>query len=141
MARALSAAAASSAMTTEGEVTLDVHDELASMAKLGSLSAAISKDTVSGADLSLVDHVTATIAAADGTLPARLLAQVDVPPSSTEVALAAAMVDSQVLDYLKEGRVVVHFRLTGRIPEHPITLIHSLVARVDIAVASSVTKL
>jgi hypothetical protein len=127
-------------LTTETDVTLDVHDELASMAKVGTLSVAISKDSLSGADLTVVDEVTATIAAADGTMPVQSLAKVVVPRGSSEVGLSGLLTDAQILEYLSEGPVVLHLTLTGNLPERPILLTHSLVAHVGIAVASSVAK-
>jgi hypothetical protein len=102
--------------TTEADVKLDVHGELASMAKVGTLSLGILRDSVSGQDLARVDQVTATIAAADGTLPARPLARVVVAPSTTEAELVRLMADSQALGYLQEGPVVVHLTLTGDLP-------------------------
>jgi hypothetical protein len=138
---ALPAALGQVSLTTETDVNLDVHDELASMAKVGTLSVVLSQDSVSGADLALVDQVTATLATADGTMPAQPLARAIVTPGSAEVALLSLLSDAQVLAYLQEGPVVVHLTLTGVLPERPITLSYSLDAHVTMGVAVSVQNL
>jgi hypothetical protein len=76
-------------MTTDGSVTLDLQQDLASLSNVGTPSAVISKNTVSGPDLAVVRHIKATIAAEDGKLPARLVSDVDVPsaaPRSTSLS-------------------------------------------------------
>jgi hypothetical protein len=128
-------------LTTETDVNLDVHDELASMAKVGTLSVVLSQDSVSGAGLAQVDQVTATIATADGMMPAQPLAQAVAIPGSAEVDLPSLLSDAQVLGYLQEGPVVVHLTLTGALPAQAITLNYSLVAHVAIGVAVSVQNL
>jgi hypothetical protein len=127
--------------TTATDVNVDVHDQLASMAKVGTLSVTASQDSVSGADLALVDQVTATIASADGTMPVQPLASIVVPTDSVEVELSILLSSTQALAYLREGPVVVHLTLTGALPERPITLTYSLGAKVAIGVAASVQSL
>ncbi len=127
-------------VTTEGSVTLDVQSDLASLSNLGALTAAISKNSISGPDLSVVQHIRATVETADGKMPAQLASDVDVPSSSSEVELALSMSDAQLLAYLQEGKVVVHFYVTGTIPDRPITLTHTMVAHIGIAVKGSVLK-
>jgi hypothetical protein len=138
---ALPAAMGQVSLTTETDVNLDVHDELASVAKVGTLSVAISQDSVSGPDLALVDQVIATIAAADGTMPVQPLGRAIVQPGSTEVGLSSLLSDAQVLGYLQEGPVVVHLTLTGALPEQAIRLNYALHAHVAIGVAVSVDSL
>lgn len=128
-------------LTTETDVNLDVHRDLASMAKVGTLGVIISQDSVSGADLAQVDQVTATIATADGTMPARPLGRAIVELGSTEVGLSSLPSDPEVLRYLQEGPVVVHLTLTGALPERPITLNYALDAHVAIGVALSADSL
>ena len=125
-------------LTTETDVTLDVHGDLASMAKVGTLGVVISQDSVSGADLAQVDQITATIATADGTMPAQPLGRAIVQAGSTEVGLSSLLSDAQALGYLQEGQVIVHLTLAGALPERAITLTYSLVAHVAIGVAVSV---
>jgi hypothetical protein len=137
----LPAALGQSSLTTETDVTLDVHGDLASMAKVGTLGVVISQDSVSGADLALVDQVTATIATADGTMPAQPLGRAVVSPGSTEAELSSQLSDAQVLGYLQEGPVIVRLTLTGALPERAITLTYSLVAHVAIGVAVSADSL
>jgi hypothetical protein len=128
-------------VTTDGAVTLDVRSELASLSNLGTLTAAISENAISGADLSVVHHIKATIETADGKMPAQLASDVDVPPNSAEVDLALSITNAQLLDYLTEGKVVLHFYLTGSIPDRPITLTYTMVAHMAIAVKGSLLKL
>ncbi|HXN31834.1 MAG TPA: hypothetical protein VN894_08235 [Polyangiaceae bacterium] len=128
-------------VTTEAPLALDVQSDLASLSNLGALTGVISKNSISGADLSVVRHIRATIETADGKMPAQLASDVDVPADSTEVELALSMSDAQVLDYLTEGKVVIHFYVTGTIPDRPITLTHTLVAHMGIAVKGSVWNL
>src|SRR5271165_2660735 len=52
-------------VTTDASLSVDVHKDLESLSNLGSLSGSISKETVSGPDLSLIHHIQATIGAAD----------------------------------------------------------------------------
>jgi hypothetical protein len=137
---ALPSQAADLALTTEGDVTLDVQKDLESLKNLGSLSAAVSKNGVTGADLSFLQHVKLTIAAKDGQLPAQLLSDADVPQGSTEVELPMLIENSQLLDYLSEGKVTVHFAITGQLPQRPLTLTHTIVAHVDVAMSGSVLK-
>ena len=138
---ALPSALGQVSLTTETDVNLDVHGELASMAKVGTLGVVISQDSVSGADLAQVDQITATIATADGTKPAQPLGRAIVQPGSTEVRLSSLLSDAQVLGYLQEGPVVVHLTLTGALPERPLTLNYSLDAHVAIGVSVSVENL
>jgi hypothetical protein len=128
-------------VTTEASVPVDVQKDIASLSNLGALSAAISKNTIAGPDLSVVQHIKATIETADGKMPEQLASEVDVPNGATEVELGLSMSDAQMLDYLSEGKVVLHFYLTGTIPDRPITLTHTMVAHIDIAVKGSVLKL
>jgi hypothetical protein len=128
-------------VTTDASVTLDVQGDLASLSNLGTLTAEISKNTISGPDLAVVQHIRATIETKDGKMPAQPASEVDVPANSTEVELPLSMSDSQVLDYLTEGKVVIHFYLTGTIPDRPITLTHTMVAHMGIAMKGSVLKL
>lgn len=128
-------------VTTDGAVTLDVQSELASLSNLGTLTAAISENAISGADLSVVHHIKATIETADGKMPAQLASDVDVPANSAEVDLALSITNAQLLDYLTEGKVVLHFYLTGSIPDRPIVLTYTMVAHMGIAVKGSLLKL
>ncbi|HZU83615.1 MAG TPA: hypothetical protein VE987_11890 [Polyangiaceae bacterium] len=137
----LAAAGQTPTVTADGYVTLDLKDDLASLGGVGSLSATLSKNTLSGADLGYVRHVTATLASVDGTMPAVLASDVDVPEGSTQAELALSMTDSQLLEYLAEGKVSVHFFVTGTLPDRPITLTHTLVAHVNVQVSGSVLKL
>jgi hypothetical protein len=129
------------AMTTDGVVTLDFQKDLASLANMGTLTAVISKNAISGPDLSFVDHIKATIATEDGKIPEQLAFDVDVPRNTTELELALLISDSQVLDYMTEGKVAIHFYLTGTIPPRALTLTHTMIAHVSVAVKGSVLKL
>ncbi len=129
------------ALTTDGAITVDVQDELESMGKLGTLSATVSKNSLSGAELSLIDHIKTTIATADGKMPVEVLTDVDVPKNATEIDLPLSIPASEVLAYLEEGKVTIHFYVTGSLSAAPVTLTHTLVAHVDVAVQGSVLKL
>jgi hypothetical protein len=129
------------AVITDASVTLDVKKDLASLSNLGTLSGEVSKNVVAGQDLDLLEHIKVTIESKDGQMPARLLSEVDIPRHSTEVALPLLVVDSLILEYLTEGQVTVHFYLTGKIPQRTLTLTHTIVAHVNVAVAGSVLKL
>jgi hypothetical protein len=128
-------------MTTDAVVTIDAHDELSSLGDVGKVHTTIAKNEISGSDLGFVQHIRATISADDGSLPEVLLSDTDVPANATEVALPLAIADEQVVSYLSEGKANVHLELTGTIPDHAVTLTHSLVAHVSVDVAGSVTKL
>jgi hypothetical protein len=128
-------------MTTDAKVTLNVESDLASLSDLGTLSAEIAQNTISGPDLSVVHHIKATIETADGKMPARVATDVDVPSNASEVNLTLSMTDADMLSYLSEGKVIVHFYVTGSIPTRPITLTYTLVAHMGIAVKGSVLKL
>ncbi|HZU83280.1 MAG TPA: hypothetical protein VE987_10205 [Polyangiaceae bacterium] len=128
-------------MATDGVVTLDLKGDLDSLANVGNLTAAVSKNALSGQDLDVLQHVRVTIAAADGQLPVQLVSDVDVPAGATELELPLLVDGSRLLEYLTEGSVLVHFYLTGTIPQRPLTLTHVMVAHVDVAVAGSVLKL
>jgi hypothetical protein len=128
-------------LTTDGIVTLDFQKDLASLSGMGTLSAVISKNAISGPDLSFVDHIKATITSEDGKMPIELACDVDVPKNTTEVELSLLISDSKVLEYLTEGKVAVHFYITGSIPPRPITLTHTMIAHVSVDVKGSVLKL
>jgi hypothetical protein len=134
-------ALAGAVMTTDAIVQIDAHVELTSLGDVGAVHTTIAKNTVTGPDLAFVRHIRATIAADDGTMPATLLSDTDVPANATEVTLPLAIRDDQVVAYLREGKVDVLFELTGTIPDHALTLTHSLVAHVSVDVAGAVTKL
>ncbi len=127
--------------TLDGLVTVDVHDELESMSKLGTLTATVSKNALSGASLAAIQHIRSTIASEDGTMPVELLADVDVPAGSAALDLPLLVSDAQLLDYLQEGKVSIHFYVTGALSPQDIVLTHTLVAHVDVAVQGSVLKL
>jgi hypothetical protein len=128
-------------VTTDGEISIDCESELASMGKLGSLSATVSKNELSGDGLLQMQHIRATIASADGALPEQQLTDLDVPENTTSIELPLSMSDAKVLDYLEEGKVTIHFYVTGLPTTQPIMLTHTLVAHVDMAVQGSVTNL
>ncbi len=134
-------ALAGAVMTTEGSVTLDLRKDLASLSDLGTVSVAISQDSISGADLGFIQHIKATIESEDGKLPVQVASDVDVPAHSTEIELPLLISDSQALEFLTEGKVALHFYVTGNIPERAITLTHTIVAHVSIAVDGSIPKL
>jgi hypothetical protein len=111
------------------------------MGKAGDLTLAIASDSLSGVDLSVVDRVLVTIAAADGTMPAAPLVDVFITPGNSTANLPHVLSDSELLGYLAEGPVLLHFSVSGSLPERPILLTHSLVAQVEIAVSAPVSKL
>ncbi|HEY4012150.1 MAG TPA: hypothetical protein VGM06_02330 [Polyangiaceae bacterium] len=132
---------ANQTVTTDSFVTVDVKSDLDQIGKLGSLTAVISENVVTGADLSFLKHVTATMETEDSSMPLAVLADLDVPANATELELSPMQVsDATVLAYLSEGKVDIHFAITGQIPDRPITLTHSLVAHLNVAVQGSVLK-
>lgn len=124
-------------MTTNAAVTLDVSKDIAQLSGYGKITATISKDSVEGSDLAFIHRIKATILTTDGKLPAVLLADVEVPANSQEVPLTALISNDQILNYLAEGQVSLEFELTGAIPAQPVTLTHSLVAHLDVAMQGS----
>ncbi len=129
------------AVTTDGEISFDCQSELASMGKIGTLSATVSKNELSGNGLLQMQHIRAMILSADGSMPEQLLADIDIPENSTSIDLPLSMSDAKVLDYLEEGKVTIHFYVTGLPTTQPIMLTHTLVAHIDMAVQGSVTSL
>ncbi|MDP9150818.1 MAG: hypothetical protein M3O36_12880 [Myxococcota bacterium] len=134
-------AASLEAVTTDTLVTLDLQKDLASLSDLGTLSVSGSESSLSGGDLAFLRHIKATVAAADGTMPEQLLCDVDVPRNATTMGLPLSISDSQVLAYLKEGKVSLHFFVTGAVSDKPLTLTHTLIAHMNVAVQRSVVKL
>jgi hypothetical protein len=132
---------ANQTVTTDSFVTVDVQNDIAQIAKLGSLTAVISENEVTGSDLSFIKHVKATMETEDSSMPLVVLADLDVPPNATVLSLSPLQVsDATVLAYISEGKVDIHFEITGQIPDRPITLTHSLVAHLDVNVQGSVLK-
>lgn len=129
------------AVTTDGEISFDCQSELASMGKIGTLSATVSKNELAGDGLLQMQHIRAMILSADGSMPEQLLADVDIPENSTAIELPLSMSDAKVLDYLEEGKVTIHFYVTGLPTTQPIMLTHTLVAHIDMAVQGSATNL
>ncbi|MBV9947792.1 MAG: hypothetical protein JOZ69_13135 [Myxococcales bacterium] len=129
---------ASGDVTTEASIVLDLKDELASLGDLGSLSAEVSKNSLSGAGLGFIHHIRATLETADGALPETLATEADVPPATAELDLPLAVSSAALLRYLTEGKAVLHFYVTGQMPDRPFTLTHTLIAHVNVAVHRSV---
>jgi hypothetical protein len=129
------------AVTTDGDISIDCESELESMGKIGTLSATVSKNELSGDGLLQIQHIKATIVSADGAFPEQLLTDLDVPENTTSIELPLSMSDAKVLDYLEEGKVTIHFYVTGLPTTQPIMLTHTLVAHIDMAVQGSVTNL
>jgi hypothetical protein len=129
------------ALSTDSHLLLDVHDNLAALSHQGALSAAFSQHTLTGDGLSQVSHVRATIESADGTMPVVLLSDADVPAASSEVQLPLSIPGDQLLEYLGEGKVDIHFFLNGSLSPDSLKLTHTLTGHVTIAVNGSVTKL
>jgi hypothetical protein len=128
-------------VTTDSFVTVDVKSDLEQIGKLGSLTAVISENLVTGSDLSFLKHVKATMETEDGSMAPAVLADLDVPDGATQLDLNPMLVsDATVLAYIEEGKVDIHFQITGQIPDRPITLTHSLVAHLNVAVQGSVLK-
>ncbi|MDP9036192.1 MAG: hypothetical protein M3O50_15435 [Myxococcota bacterium] len=134
-------AASLDSVTTDTVVTLDLKKDLASLSDLGTLSVSGSASALSGADLAYLRHIKATVAAADGSMPEQLLCDVDVPRNATTMGLPLSIGDSEVLSYLKEGKVSLHFFVTGTVADKPLTLTHTLIAHMNVAVQRSVVKL
>ena len=129
-------------VVTDAFVTVDLQKDLESLSKVGAVTADISRNTISGGDLSFVDHVKATIETEDGSMPVQVLSDRDVPAGSSVIDLSPLLIsDSVVLAYLSEGKVDIHFYITGNIPDRPVTLTYSLDAHLSVAVAGSVFKL
>jgi hypothetical protein len=128
-------------LTAEAEIRLDVHEDLKSLANLGTLTGAISRNAISGSDLSFVQHIKTTIATQDGRMPAQVLSDADVPQDAPEIELPRLISDDLILEYLKEGKVAIRLSLTGSLPERSLSLKHTLVAHLNVAVQGSVTKL
>jgi hypothetical protein len=139
-APAAAAGQLSADLTTDAIVTMDVQKDLASLNGLGTLTLTISKNAVSGADLAFVKHIKATIEAQDGTMPIELASDVEVPPHSTEALLPLQISDARLLEYLTEGKVAVHLYLTGNLPQQTMSLTHTMVAHLNIAVKASAVK-
>jgi hypothetical protein len=131
----------SETQTSDAQVTLDLKKDLDSLSQLGTLTGTVSKNTVSGPDLSRIQHIKVTIATDDGKIREQTLSDMDVPKSSSEIELPLLISSSQVIEYLTEGKVDLHIYLTGNISEQPLTLTHTLVAHMDVAVKGSVLKL
>jgi hypothetical protein len=70
-----------------------------------------------------------------------LTSDVDIPEGATETELPLLIGDARLLEYLSEGKVAVHFYITGNIPPRPVTLTHTMVAHLNVAVNGSVLKL
>ncbi len=132
---------ASTSLTTSADVDVDVHDTIESIGRVGAVQIAISRDSLAGADLAFVERISATVAASDGTLPARALADFAVPAGSTRVEIQTLTSDADLAAYLREGKVVVHFVLSGALPRRPLVLTHEIGARVEVSVSTSVDKL
>jgi hypothetical protein len=128
-------------LTTNAEIRLDVHKDLQSLSSLGALTGAISKDAVSGSDLSFVRHIKVTIATLDRKMPIQVLSDVEVPQNAAEIDLPRLIDDELVLEYLREGKVAIGLSVTGSLPERSLTLTHTLVAHMNVAMQGSITKL
>ncbi len=128
-------------VTTDAEVTLNLKSNLESLTNLGAVTADISKNSISGTDLSAIRHIRATLATKDGKLPEQVASEIDVPEKSTEVDLPLLMSDAQVLAYLSEGPVILHVYLTGNIPRQSFTLEYALAAHLSVAVNGSISNL
>jgi hypothetical protein len=128
------------ALTTDAELTLDLHGDLQSLSNLGPLSGSVSKDTVSGSDLAFVRHIQATIGSSDGTMTSSLLCDVDVPRGVTSFDIPRLISDGLLFEYLSEGKVIVNLAVAGDLPPRQLTITHTLVAHMDIAMQGSVAK-
>jgi hypothetical protein len=127
--------------STDGYVTVDVQKDLASLSTLGALTLTVDRNGLSGPDLAFIQHIKATIVAEDGKLPIELASDVDVPKNSTDIELPLELSDERVLAYLTEGKVTIHFYVTGHIPERPLALTHTMIAHMSVAVKGSVLKI
>ncbi len=123
--------------TESTNVGFDVSSTIASWGSYGKLSAVVSQDELTGPGLAVVRHVSAAIAPASHPSSALPLAEADVPPGSTHVALAREMDDAVLFGLLEQGPVVLKFTITGPLSTEGIVLQHTLVAQVDLAVAAS----
>jgi hypothetical protein len=128
-------------VTTEAEVTLDLKKDIASLSELGTLTVDISKDSLSGTVLESIRHIKATIASADGTMPAQVASDVDVPEKTTEMELPLLISGTELVAFLAEGPVTLRLSLTGTIPPQSFTLQYALIAHVNVAVNNSISKL
>lgn len=124
-------------LTASAPITLDARSELDQFGNLGSMTLSISENQLSGTDLGLLQHVSATIATADGKMPSQPLSDVDVPAGSTLVNLPLLLSDADVLQYLMEGPITITLTVSGTLSAQPLTLTHTIVGHVDVAVDKS----
>ncbi|MBV9946845.1 MAG: hypothetical protein JOZ69_08365 [Myxococcales bacterium] len=125
-------------MTSDAAISIDVKQELDDLGKLGALTGEVSKNEVAGPDLDLLQHIVVTIASHDGQMPEEVLSESDVPRNHTAMQLPLLLTTGKIIEYLSEGKVDMHFYLTGQIPTRTLTLTHTLVAHVDVAMKGAV---
>lgn len=128
------------ALTSDADLDLDFHGDMQSLSNLGPLSGTVSKDTVSGSDLGFIRHIQATIGATDGTMASSLLCDVDVPRGVTSFDIPRLISDGLLFEYLSEGKVTVHLAVTGDLPHRQLTVTHTFVAHMNVAMQGSIAK-
>ncbi len=138
---AAAAQAIPSGQSTDSHLLVDVHENIAALRQQGVLSAAFSQNSLTGDGLAQVGHVRATIASADGAMPVALLSDTDVPAASNEVQLPLSIPGDQLLQYLGEGKVDIHFFLVGNISADSVKLTHTLTLHMTVAVNEPITRL
>lgn len=125
-------------MSTDGHVTFDIHNDLKSLGDLGSISADVQENTLSGAELGALQHIHLEIAPADGSLPSIVVSDVDIASGSTTVPLPLLVSSDTLLKYLGEGKIDLHFWVTGTLPSTSFQLTHTIAARLAVATSGPI---
>jgi hypothetical protein len=123
-----------STSSAETTIHVDARSYLSSIGDVGTMNLSVTKNEITGTDLSFLQHLTVTIAATDGTIPERMLSDVDVPPDAHTLDLPLLIPAADLLNYLKEGPISLQLIGTGTLPPQEITVTHSLEAHVTVEV-------
>lgn len=130
-------------------VTLDFSQALKDLAKVGTVSASLPVNTLSDGDLSFVKHIKLSATPEDNSLPPLVLADFDVPNSTTNSISIPVQADSSMLgNYFSEGAeslqftfTVDHARALSVGAENGATVMYTVTVEADLSVNKSVTNI
>jgi hypothetical protein len=120
----------------------DVSSTFSSLGKFGTVNLSVLSSTLTGDDLSLVQHIKMTLATTDGVYPMATLIDTDVSATNGSTNLPIVMDNGTLTQYLSEnGGVQLTLFLTGVLPSSDPTLTWSLDADIKVSISKSVSDI
>jgi hypothetical protein len=129
--------------TVSDTTSVDVSSAMSSLSKVGTVGLSVSSSTLSGDDLSFLQHVNLTMQPVDGSMPVATVVDADVSvPDGGMADLPVSLDDATLVKYLSEdGGVNLTLSITGTIPTGDPALTWTLDCNASVSVNKSLSQI